>query len=127
MRALIFLLALSMCAAIPSIASAEVRSYATQNVVKALQSQFPQLTSDSSFTYCAAIVASRYHAKYSILPWRTLNEGGQALFKYNSSKGWVLLSGGGGAWTASSLVNDKGVPQAIAEQLVKELKHSCKR
>ena len=124
MRIFVFLMALAVCATFPSIASASSRFYASQNVVQAFQSQLPHIANDPSFTFCAAIAVSQYHVRYSILPWGTSNEGGQALFRYDSSKGWVLLSGGGGVWTVSSLVSDMGVPQAIAEQLVAGLPSS---
>ncbi len=47
--------------------------------------------------------------------------GGQAVLKYDTSKGgWMLLDGGGGAWSLGTLM-DVGVPQGVAEQLLSQL------
>jgi len=54
---------------------------------------------------------------YALQIWGDKNKGGEALLKYDASKGWVLVSMGGGAWGVASLV-EFGVPKLIAEQLI---------
>lgn len=56
-------------------------------------------------------------SSYALQTWGDENMGGEALMQYDASKGWVLVSMGGGAWDVSSLVAI-GVPEPIAEQLV---------
>lgn len=57
-------------------------------------------------------------AAYALQEWGDENKGGEALFKYDPSQGWVLLSMGGGAWSVSGLVQLFNVPQNVAEQLI---------
>lgn len=54
---------------------------------------------------------------FALQTWGDENKGGEALLQYDSSRGWVLISMGGGAWSVSSLVS-VGVPQSVAEQLI---------
>jgi cytoskeletal protein RodZ len=49
--------------------------------------------------------------------------GGEALLKYDTVQGsWVLLDGGGGAWTVGSLVA-QGVPTSTAQTLWAQVPH----
>ncbi len=57
---------------------------------------------------------------YALQIWGDENKGGEALLRYDSTHGWVLLSMGGGLWAADGLVA-YGVPQTVAEQLVANL------
>jgi len=54
---------------------------------------------------------------YALQSWGDENTAGEALLKYDSSRGWVLIALGGGAWKVSSLM-EFGVPQLYAEQLI---------
>lgn len=58
---------------------------------------------------------------YALQAWHDENKGGEALLKYDQQQGWVLLSMGGGAWSAESLLT-LGVPYSIAKDLVDSLK-----
>jgi hypothetical protein len=46
------------------------------------------------------------------------------LLKYSSSKGWVLMSLGGGEWAVDDLV-EEGVPEPTAEQLIAGLNNEA--
>ena len=54
---------------------------------------------------------------YALQIWGDEYMGGEALLKYATSTGWILVSAGGGEWTVDDLVA-VGVPQTYAEQLV---------
>ncbi len=54
---------------------------------------------------------------YALQPWSTTNGGGAALLQYDSSRGWVFKSGGGGVWDVPSLIIFH-VPKSIAEKLI---------
>lgn len=55
---------------------------------------------------------------YALQVWGNPVGGGQALLKRDSVQGqWVLVSWGGGAWSAEGLV-EQGVPQEVAASLV---------
>ena len=91
------------------------------------------ITSSSKVTVASAFLSQLDKAKaraltlrkltvvdgYALQDWSTEHMGGQALLMFSPSSGtWVLMSMGGGAWDADSLVS-VGVPRAIAALLVK--------
>lgn len=57
-------------------------------------------------------------SNYAIQTWSDENKGGQALLKYDPTRGWVLLTMGGGAWSVEDLTK-LGVPKEVAVQLLK--------
>ena len=60
---------------------------------------------------------------YALQVWIGNNTGGEALLKYDSAQGrWVVLSGGGGAWSVGSLVA-AGVPKDTAAILLTGAPH----
>ncbi len=95
--------------------SSSQQASSTQEVTQAFSQQTN--ISDPTLTAGTAIVVF----PYALQPWSTTNGGGAALLQYDSVKGWVLISGGGGVWDVPSLVTT-GVPQTIAIQLITALK-----
>ena len=56
---------------------------------------------------------------YALQTWSDENKGGQALLKYTPSKGWVIVTMGGGVWNVAGLVS-YGVPYTDAQKLIKD-------
>jgi Bacterial SH3 domain len=54
---------------------------------------------------------------WALQNWDDENAGGEALFRLDRARGWILIDTGGGAWDLPSLLS-AGVPQAIAKQLL---------
>ena len=60
---------------------------------------------------------------YSLQLWTDPHGGGEALLKYDSTQNkWILVSWGGGAWSADELVAE-GVPQNMAVALLAGMPH----
>ncbi len=72
-----------------------------------------QIQNSNLITLKGTVIAS----DYALQMWDDENKGGQALLRYDSSRGWVLISLGGGEWSILSLTQI-GVPQLVAEKLV---------
>lgn len=86
-------------------------STGTQPVIA--KSMTNQIQNSDLITLRGTVVAS----DYALQIWGDENKGGQALLRYDSSRGWVLMSLGGGEWSILSLTQI-GVPQLVAEKLV---------
>ena len=54
---------------------------------------------------------------YALQIWFDENVGGESLLKYDTDKGWVVMSQGGGAWSVDTLI-EQGVPKSVAEGLI---------
>jgi len=79
----------------------------------AFRNELAKHESDNTKLYETSIVED-----YALQVWVGDIMGGQALLKYDDSQSrWILLDGGGGAWSVDTLV-DVGVPEDIAVQLL---------
>jgi hypothetical protein len=119
-RIFIFLMALVMCATVPSVVSSRPLC-ASWKISQAFEDQQDTyITRDDSLNLPHAVEVY----PYAIQPWNTAHRTGQTLFKYNPRKGWVLSSTGN-PWTVASLVSQKKVPLATAKELMRQLQHVC--
>ncbi len=60
---------------------------------------------------------------YALQVWYGDNIGGEALLKYDNASGrWIVISGGGGAWSLDGLLA-QGVPKYVAEILFAGVPH----
>ena len=83
-------------------------------VQAAYQAELAKHESDNTKLYETSIVG-----EYALQVWAGDVMGGQALLKYDRNQArWVLLDGGGGAWSIETLTTLMGVPQDIAVQLL---------
>jgi hypothetical protein len=95
---------------------------AEQNSIAAVQSAYQnelaKHPSDNTKLYQTVIVGG-----YALQVWAGTIMGGEAILKYDQTQGrWVLLDGGGGAWSIDVLTAI-GVPHDIAAALLAGISH----
>ena len=118
MRLIIFLATLIItCALLSSISFADGTYISScglnKQVSAALTHQSPELRG-ANFRKTIVVFP------YALQPWTDEEVGGVALLKYNQTKGWVLVLGGGGWMDISTLLRNH-VPRNKAAQLMMEL------
>lgn len=86
-------------------------SAGTQPVIA--KSMLDQIENSNLITLRGTAVVS----DYALQLWDDENKGGEALMHYTTTKGWELVSLGGGSWSVESLT-ELGVPAQVALQLV---------
>ena len=89
-----------------------------QAVQSAYRNELAKHPSDNTKLYETSIVGD-----YALQVWAGDIMGGEALLKYDAGQGrWVLLDGGGGAWSVDTLVTLMGVPEDTAAALLAPLR-----
>ncbi len=96
----------------PGGASVLVRGVASPQDPVVAKDFLGQIQNADQIALGGTVVAS----PYALQIWGDENKGGEALL-LNASSGWVLVSLGGGEWTALALIQE-GVPHDAALQLV---------
>jgi serine/threonine protein kinase len=101
---------------VTSVNDATSPAQSKEAVRSAFQKGLPPGNNDHTKLYDTVIAGG-----YALQLWKGDNMGGEALLKYDAAQDqWVVVTGGGGAWSVSDLVA-AGVPQEAATILLANL------